>query len=328
MLGSEVLDVAIGLTFIYLVLSLVSSAINEFFEMLLKNRPASLEEGIKQLLGGKDAVELVKQVYNHPLISGLFPGEYDRLNRSNLPAYIPSGSFAMALMDIISPASPEGTLNSATPAEKSAAQVARIRAALATVVLPAQTKRALTTILDSAQDDAAKLKKGIEDWFNTAMDRVAGAYKRKTQFFILIIGVVLAIVINGDSISIVNTLATDKAVRESLINAATEAAKSVTPPAATDAPKPPEQLAGIQDKLKQIRSTGLPLGWSMDARADNPRGIPGDINDWISKIAGLLLTAFAVSIGAPFWFDVLNKIIVVRSTVKPKEKSQEEASKD
>jgi hypothetical protein len=32
--------------------------------------------------------------------------------------------------------------------------------------------------------------------------------------------------------------------------------------------------------------------------------------------------------GAPFWFDLLNKIMVVRSTVKPKEKSPEEASED
>lgn len=45
-------------------------------------------------------------------------------------------------------------------------------------------------------------------------------------------------------------------------------------------------------------------------------------------IFGWLLTAVAVSLGAPFWFDTLNKLVVVRSTVKPKEKSAEEASKD
>ena len=43
---------------------------------------------------------------------------------------------------------------------------------------------------------------------------------------------------------------------------------------------------------------------------------------------GWLLTALALSLGAPFWFDLLNKFIVVRSTVKPKEKSQEDKSKD
>ncbi len=45
-------------------------------------------------------------------------------------------------------------------------------------------------------------------------------------------------------------------------------------------------------------------------------------------IAGWAITAFAVSLGAPFWFDILNKFMVVRSTVKPAEKSPPEASKD
>jgi len=34
------------------------------------------------------------------------------------------------------------------------------------------------------------------------------------------------------------------------------------------------------------------------------------------------MTAIAISLGAPFWFDLLNKFIVVRSTVKPKEKAE------
>ena len=43
---------------------------------------------------------------------------------------------------------------------------------------------------------------------------------------------------------------------------------------------------------------------------------------------GWLMTAFAVMLGAPFWFDMLNKFMVIRSTVKPREKSREEGSED
>jgi hypothetical protein len=43
---------------------------------------------------------------------------------------------------------------------------------------------------------------------------------------------------------------------------------------------------------------------------------------------GVFLTALAVSQGAPFWFDLLNKIIVIRSTIKPHEKSPDQPSKD
>ena len=46
------------------------------------------------------------------------------------------------------------------------------------------------------------------------------------------------------------------------------------------------------------------------------------------RILGWLITGFAISFGAPFWFDLLNRMMVVRSTVKPDEKSPEESSKD
>jgi len=44
--------------------------------------------------------------------------------------------------------------------------------------------------------------------------------------------------------------------------------------------------------------------------------------------AGWLVSALAISLGAPFWFDVLNRFVVLRSTVKPNEKSQTNASKE
>lgn len=56
--------------------------------------------------------------------------------------------------------------------------------------------------------------------------------------------------------------------------------------------------------------------------------MPSGAGGWFAKVSGLLLTAIAITLGAPFWFDVLNKIIVVRSTVKPKEKSPEEPPVD
>jgi hypothetical protein len=45
-------------------------------------------------------------------------------------------------------------------------------------------------------------------------------------------------------------------------------------------------------------------------------------------LLGWAITAFAISLGAPFWFDLLNKFMVIRSTVKPFEKSQPEGSED
>jgi hypothetical protein len=45
-------------------------------------------------------------------------------------------------------------------------------------------------------------------------------------------------------------------------------------------------------------------------------------------LLGWICTGLAATFGAPFWFDLLNKVMVIRSTVKPREKSPEEGSED
>jgi hypothetical protein len=115
MFGSAILDVAIGLVFVYLLLSLMSSAASEAIELGLKKRATDLERGIRELLvpdSASGASDIVEKLYNHPLINGLFEGWYGNsgikkfwryIKGTNLPSYIPARNFALALMDIILP---------------------------------------------------------------------------------------------------------------------------------------------------------------------------------------------------------------------------------
>ena len=75
-----------------------------------------------------------------------------------------------------------------------------------------------------------------------------------------------------------------------------------------------------------VDSLGLPLGWvgATAQNAGDPRRIPGTAQGWLLKIFGIFLTGLAISQGSPFWFDLLNKFIIVRSTVKPAEKSTQD----
>ena len=75
--------------------------------------------------------------------------------------------------------------------------------------------------------------------------------------------------------------------------------------------------------VKKLTDLHLPIGWTK-TRWDAMTG--GET--WALAILGWVLTAFALSFGAPFWFDLFNKMMVVRSTVKPTEKSPDEASED
>src|SRR6185503_8116529 len=120
MFNSNILDVAIGMIFIYLLLSLMCSAANEIIELLLKKRAIDLERGIRELLcpGSESGTDdIVAKLYNHALINNLFGGTYEesrigsklrRVMRTQLPSYIPARSFALALMDLV------GTVPAAT----------------------------------------------------------------------------------------------------------------------------------------------------------------------------------------------------------------------
>jgi hypothetical protein len=173
-----------------------------------------------------------------------------------------------------------------------------------------QVERALLTAIDSAQGDLQKAQANIEAWYDSAMDRVSGWYKRSTQGIIFVIGLALAITLNVNTMAIVAHLYTNKASREALVARAQSAVND-----------PNYATKGYPDVKTEINKLPLPMGWASLQK-------PQKVMEGVEIGAGWLLTALAASLGAPFWFDLLNKLMVVRSTVKPHEKSPEEASED
>jgi hypothetical protein len=134
-----------------------------------------------------------------------------------------------------------------------------------------------------------------------------------------------------DSVGIARKLYTDKTVRDAIVATADRFAQDGKPEASVD-------------RIVGLAALKLPIGWTDEP--DSPEVFElgrmfesGYAWDWLADFlrrlpallfnhfGGWLLTALAVSLGAPFWFDLLNKIIVVRSTVKPQEKSVDEKPK-
>jgi hypothetical protein len=354
MFGSTAIDVALGVVFIFLLLSLVASTVNEFILSLLNMRGKELLNGLKTLLDDDNGTGLVKDLYNHGQVYGLFKGLFDPKQTKNLPAYIPSQNFVMAILDIIpAKANPNGDARAAqlTPAEL----IAGLRDAAQKLAANPDTEKvgkSLMAMIDVSQNDLTKLKTHLEDWFNGAMDRVSGWYKHRTQNILFAVGLVLAVALNASTLNIVKQLSKDPTLRQTLVAAAQKA----TPPAqlpsdtanssssaaagtqndqakqtsdatgqsgAAGSSTSSNQLKGelqkVESDIESLNSLGVPLGWT---------AWPQGSSEWFQLSIGWLLTAFAVSLGAPFWFDMLNKVMVVRSTIKPREKSQEEPSKD
>src|SRR3954464_8499378 len=105
MFGSNILEVAIGIIFVYILVSTICTAVREGIESRFKTRAAYLEQGIRQLLHDLNGNGLAAALYQHPLINGLFNGVYiagkqtsapDLLSKGgDLPSYIPAKNFAM-----------------------------------------------------------------------------------------------------------------------------------------------------------------------------------------------------------------------------------------
>jgi hypothetical protein len=374
MFGSNVIDVAIGMIFVFLLLSLICSAANEVIEGWLKNRAIDLERGLRTLLApgtksGND--DLVAKLYSHPLIDGLFHGSYDQsakhissvgaslkrlLKGPSLPSYIPARSFALALLDTVLPAKAApseaavasgatgavATLDPGPPANTSPPfdpknPLSALRSAVGSnPVLTDSARKALLALIDAAGQDVNKARENIEGWFNAAMDRVSGWYKRRTQVVILILGLLFAVTLNIDAIDIAKRLSTDKSLREAVVGAAQEYVKANPNTPSSTAPASSSSNSASSDldkRLQAIKDLGLPIGWD---KGGSDKGNPSasrfrafacaSTSDRVLKILGWLITALAASLGAPFWFDTLSKFIVVRSTAKPQEKTPKVAA--
>jgi hypothetical protein len=331
MLGSQILDVALGVIFVFLIVSLLATAVRETIESKMKSRAVYLEKGIRELLGDENGTRMVKAFYEHPLIYSLYKGGYkakdSRRAGGALPTYIPSKNFADAIIDL--------AIRGPVQSEYAAAQiapdmsVASLRQNASRLENPLLI-RAVLTATDHADNNLSKVSENLQAWFDSSMDRVSGWYKRTTHFWLFGIGFVMAAGLNINTFRIADGLWRDKTLREALVNRSEAFAQDTAyQHTLRDSSA---RSADLKKTLGDLQALTLPIGWSdtakHEAAANWKAGGMAFSRYMLLAFLGYLLTALAVTLGAPFWFDLLNKFMVLRSTVKPHEKSGEEESKD
>jgi hypothetical protein len=292
------LDTVLALVFVYLLASLLASALSELVEAVLRRRAKELWWGVSKMLNDP---ALVTQVYGHPLIKSLYKGNYtealkDGQPTRKLPSYVPAASFAIALTQQVF---------------DEAKDVDGLRAKLKANP-EAPLSKLLSQFLDDTIDSLEALRHRIERWYDSTMDVVATWFKAHVQQVLLLVGLGMAIALNVNTIKIARELATNTAARNAVVAAATEFAKNnPAPPAQPPTGTTSDAKQTIQTLTAELQALPLPIGWS---------SIP-DVRRALSRqgllaLLGWFLTACAVSLGAPFWFDLLNKIVSLRSAVK------------
>lgn len=334
MLNSSILDIALGMVFLFVLISLLCSAVNEMIAQFLRMRARNLEEGLINLLQSGDGNKLADDLYKHPLINGLS-------KEGQKPSYIPPKNFALALMDIMT-----GNTGKLPSDNKALIETIEKQGLFAKT----EAGKSIILLLHEAGNDAEKARKNLEGWYNDAMDRVGGWYKQKTQIIIFIIALIVCTALNIDAIKISQTLWTDIALRQALVEAASstdiaglmaqqpaeqkmpadgddkspeqpdnqvESDTATTNAVAIKRIEQPAQTAGAL--IGQIRELHLPIGWK---KPDGQWAFAGfGFMEWLVKIMGILITTFAGSLGAPFWFQLLNKIVDLRAAGKQPVKS-------
>jgi hypothetical protein len=410
MFGSSILELAIGIVFVYLFISLICSAINEGIASVVNKRGSNLFEGVKNLLNDPTFTGLAQQLYSHGLVDGISQGASDPKKPNRLPSYMSSNVFSLALLDLLrskglaqswsemvamrkkeldeaearltaSPtdetlqklvadakaavanadaalAKAEQTATALANADDAAKVVKnqrdlpnlvaaskKLREALAqgralaaeypdplgnlqraVSQLPeGHTKESLLVMIDktrleapvvpevinSAQIQAEHLKHNIEQWFNDAMDRCGGWYKRWTQKVLLGVAIVVVLGANVDTLMLAKRFMRDNALRASIVTAAEKNIQD-------NAANPTNDTNARQQLLKEAGELDLPIGWIADASDPyKTNQIPHGKMGWFMKILGLLISIFAISLGAPFWFDILSKIVNLRGAGTP-----------
>lgn len=184
--------------------------------------------------------------------------------------------------------------------------------------LSVHAKRALEIALDTANNDFTRAQKNVEDWYNSAMERVSGWYKHQSQKYLFLLGLGVTVIANVDTVAVGKALYLQPSVRQALVAEASAIRSDSTYRTGQVAP------TSVVSTLEQF---DLPLGWSTAHYHDDWYKSAHNVATFVIEPAlGWLLTSLAIALGAPFWFDMLNKIMVVRSTVKPIEKPQKDGS--
>ncbi|MFO1037540.1 MAG: hypothetical protein U1E45_11890 [Geminicoccaceae bacterium] len=371
MLSNPMLDVAIGLIFLYLLLSIIVTVLQEFLSSFLRLRNANLVKAIAELVG--KTKEDKAEFFRHALIAPLFRGEVDDATGIPKlpPAYIPRRNFALAVLDLQSrrQAKRAAAGNALPPAPAPAfalaaffedadsgvglsSRINKFGATATNVIANIQNdevKKAATSALSAAvselktaTDVVDTAVKELENLFDSTMDRAAGWYKVNAQRITFVIGVIVALVLNVDTIYVGKQLWDNDELRNRAVATAESfyasetgqrqltalclSETTATPVAGGtidgSAPLDPKAWNSIKEcterELREVTSkigeVGYPIGWTGWAADGWPQGQPGQSFGW--AVVGIVITGLALSLGSSFWFDLLGKFMNVRMTGK------------
>lgn len=303
MFEDSILNVAFGLIFLYALLSLITTSVTEAIATAFSARARALRGWLESFLGegwtGPRGREqgIAHDFLRHPAIRGLSPRDDDA------PDYIPAETFTASLLELL-----------ARPDEHQLRQrphsYAELREMIARIQESPYLRQLLLTLTANSRGSLDEAERAIARWYDSSMDRLRGWYARRAQAIAFMTAFGLTALLNADTLMVADALWQDSSLQDAVVAQAEAEAKGET---SAGEGLSAEELARMQEL------SAFPLGWSMDEL--DRRSLPDDALGWVQKLIGLMLTVFATTLGAPFWFGLLSKVVDLRSTGKPPERT-------
>lgn len=308
------LDVAIGLTLIYLGVSLFVTIINEYIAQLLNLRGKQLYDSLNKLIDNDDIRKTLRQ---SPALESFFSEQ-----RKFASSYVDPQIFAQILIGSIS-----ATGNSASAMSK----ITQVIENLPNSPLKTQLQGLVLT----AGEKTENLIAAVSSWLDRSLTMMGECYKRKLQTISFSVGLAVAVILNINTIALTEHLYHDKETRNATTALAIQFTEEVDKEKFTKCQESPEMtsciaLKGLTDAIqKRNESLGkLPIGWpdTLTSSAETFQSDSSEILFWAKRLIGWFLTALAISLGAPFWFDLLNRVVSIRHGMRKPETEKSEKS--
>ncbi|BAK36460.1 hypothetical protein MLP_34460 [Microlunatus phosphovorus NM-1] len=292
MLSSQVLETGIGIAFLLFVLATAASAFLELVRRLLNSRSKDLEAALKSFLAGSPGEGGVKRALTHlvqtvgaPKLDDSAARAWDSFKETSVyqgavaargqvrPAYMSAKSFAEAVEEQL----------------RGGAQ------------LTGPLGKRVAVLEESVGNDAVAFRAGLERWFDEAMAGLSSRYRKRSAVWLFVLGLVLCGALNASVPHVAQELWRNSATRTAVVAAAEGSGQSTT--TGTDETLA-ETIESVADKADQLSQLGIPIGWGEESSGDAV---------WALRILGWILTAALISLGAPFWFDLLGRMTAMRS---------------
>ncbi len=308
-----IISIGLGFVLIFLILSLMVSGILDFISKFLSLKSTYLWEGIKNMLGSKvtqkdvdsAAIDLVTKFESHHLMSSAsIP--HAKSKSQGKPNYLEAESFSTILIHILD----------GTDLKSLSETITRLPTS--------ELKSFLEKTTNKAGSNLETVKTDVKNWYNEVMTQVSAAYKLRIKKIGLVVSIALVIGFNADSFSIYNRISKNSITTSNasqIIEMATSFSKSDTYlglVSGQDSTRGEQTENGnftnsvesatkLESLLESMTNNYSPLGVGWTS-SEWKATISGGFMSVLIKLLGFALTIVAISMGAPFWYDVLKKI--------------------